>query len=349
MRTGKLPPELLARLLASVASKQPGVLIGPRPGEDAAVIEVNGTRIVLTSDPVTFVSARAGWYAVHVNANDVAAMGAVPRWFSATILLPPSVDEAELDSLFAQLRSACEEVGAALVTGHTEVTDAVTRTVVSGTMAGVLAEAPISSGGALAGDVLLLAGAAGAEGAAILAAEAAAELRSAGLSQSTLDEAASLLESRGISVLPAVRLLLEFRPHALHDVTEGGVASAVREVTAASGTGVVLEADAVPLPPVVATVCKALALDPLGLISSGLLVAALSQSTADAAVAALTRAGITAAVAGRFTAAGALRLSAHGQEVPLPEFDRDELARYLEGRSQHAAPVHLPGVPPQTP
>jgi hydrogenase expression/formation protein HypE len=86
--SGKLPPGLLAALLATVATDDPRVLVGPRPGVDAAVLEFGDRCLVVKSDPITFASEEIGWYAVQVNANDLAVMGAVPRWFLATPLYP---------------------------------------------------------------------------------------------------------------------------------------------------------------------------------------------------------------------------------------------------------------------
>ena len=87
MEIGKLPPETLNRLLAK-AKTDPSVIIGPAYGEDAAAVRFGDGILVAASDPVTFTTDRIGYYAVCVNANDIAVTGAVPRYFLATILLP---------------------------------------------------------------------------------------------------------------------------------------------------------------------------------------------------------------------------------------------------------------------
>jgi len=115
MRLGKLPPELLARLLRDLPSADPRVRLGPRPGEDAAVVDFAGETLVVTTDPITFVSADAAWYAVQVNANDIAACGAEPQWLAATVLLPPSATESMVVNLFQQLREACVAAGICLI------------------------------------------------------------------------------------------------------------------------------------------------------------------------------------------------------------------------------------------
>ena len=85
---GKLDLKLLERLIALNPIKDPRVIVGPRIGEDAAVIDLGKKYLVAKTDPVTFTTHRIGWYAVNVNANDIAAMGATPKWFLATLLLP---------------------------------------------------------------------------------------------------------------------------------------------------------------------------------------------------------------------------------------------------------------------
>ncbi len=332
MRLGKLPADLLARLLDRLPHADPRVSVGPRPGEDAAVIDVGGQALVITTDPITFVSDRSAWYAANVNANDIAAMGAEPAWLALTALLPPAVDEDELGALFAQLRSACRELGIEVVTGHTEVTDAVVRPVLVGTMLGLApARAAITSGGARPGDALIVAGPAAVEGTAALAAEAGPALRAAGLPAAELEAALALLDDPGISVVAASRSLRGVcRPHALHDATEGGIATAIRELAEASKLGVQIGLEAVPLLPITRTICQMLGLDPLGLLSSGCLLAALAPEDVENALRQLRSDGITAARAGEFTVAGSLLAMKQGNMQPLPAFDRDEIARYLE-------------------
>ncbi len=334
MRLGKLPPDLLARALGELTHRDPRVTLGPRPGEDAGIVDLGSATLVVTTDPITFVSEDPAWYAVQVNANDVAAMGAEPAWLALTALLSPATTEGEVTALFARLQAACEALGVAIITGHTEVTDAVTRPVLVGTMLGLApAEGPLSSGGARPGDALIVAGPAALEGTAALAAEARAELLGAGLSPGEIDAAAALLHRPGISVVAASRALRAVcRPHALHDATEGGVATAIRELAEASAVGVLVDLEALPLLPATRRVCQALSLDPLGLISSGCLLAAVAPNDAAAALERLRQEGIVAAQAGAFSQARDFVATVAGEERPLPAFDRDELARYFEQR-----------------
>ncbi|HZQ34953.1 MAG TPA: AIR synthase-related protein [Dehalococcoidia bacterium] len=335
MRLGKLPPELLARALGELVHRDPRVRLGPRPGEDAGIVDLGAATLVVTTDPITFVSEDLAWYVVQVNANDIAATGAEPAWLALTALLPPAAAERDVMALFAGLQAACESLGVEVITGHTEVTDAVTRPVLAGTMVGLApAEGPVRSDGARPGDALIVAGAVGVEGTAALAAEARAALIAAGLTAAQTHAASSLLREPGISVLNASRSLRRAcRPHALHDATEGGVATAIRELAEASAVGVRVDLDALPLLPITRGVCHALDLDPLGLISSGCLLAAVAPEDAGPALARLHGEGILAARAGTFTRERTLIATDDRGERPLPAFDRDELARYVEQRA----------------
>lgn len=289
--------------------------------------------LIATTDPITFVAERIGWYAVHVNANDVAVMGGTPRWLLATVLLPPSGDEPLIEAIHAQILSACAELGITLIGGHTEVTQGLDRPIVCATMLGEVAkDRLVTSAGARPGDRIILCGGIAIEGTAALAIEAENELMEAGMDPAAITRAARLLDSPGISVVRAARVLGEaVRPHAMHDPTEGGLATALREIAEASHVGVRVDAARVPVLPETRAICTALRLDPLGLLASGCLLATVAPEDEGAATTALAIAGIDAAIIGETTPPEqGLALTLGGEVCPLPMFARDELARYLE-------------------
>ena len=122
--TGKLPPAELGSLLASLPQQDPRVLLGPKLGEDAAAPLDFGDRcLVAAADPVTFAIDRIGWYAVHINTNDVVVLGAEPRWFLAVLLLPEGGHTLELEqAIMTDIGQTCENLGVTVCGGHTEVT-----------------------------------------------------------------------------------------------------------------------------------------------------------------------------------------------------------------------------------
>ena len=155
---GKLRADTLQAIFDKHRTKDPRVVVGPKVGEDAAVIDVGDRYLVATSDPITFATAEIGWYALHVNANDIAVRGARPRWFLATLLLPAGATSAtSVEALFADLHAACEELDVALVGGHTEVTHGLDRPIVAGTMLGeVEKDKLVTTAGARVGDAVVM-------------------------------------------------------------------------------------------------------------------------------------------------------------------------------------------------
>ncbi len=336
MKIGKLPASLLERLLAQIDIKDPRVLLGPRVGEDAAIIDYGDRVLVAKSDPVTFATEHIGWYAVQVNANDVACTGAIPRWFVATVLLPTSFTEEEIETLFAQLRKACADLKVTLIGGHTEVTRDLAHPIVVGCMLGETEKGKtVTTGGAQDGDSILVTKGIALEGTALLARDAAPTLKEAGVREETIARAQELLFSPGISVVKEALLAVSScQVHSMHDPTEGGLATGLWEVAQAAGVGLAVEEGSIPILPECVEVCQALGLNPLGLLASGTLLITLPPEDVPGLVSALEKEGIDAYEIGRITALedGVNIISAHELQS-LPNFERDELARFFEHRS----------------
>jgi hydrogenase maturation factor len=254
----------------------------------------------------------------------------------ATVLLPQGADSRLAEDIFGQINDACRAMNVALVGGHTEITRDLKRPLVVGCM---LAEAErnniITTGGAICGDDIVLTKGISIEGCAVLARESRNELIAAGISQKTVELAAAYLQNPGISVLKeAITAVESAEIHSMHDPTEGGLATALREVALASGNGLVLEKSSIPILPECAEICKKLQIDPLGLLASGALLITLSHKETPRLLAGLRGAGIDAAVIGRMVEAKQGVKMKEGAGIrDLPEFERDELACYLETRS----------------
>jgi hydrogenase maturation factor len=328
---GKLHPTLLRELLARHAAPDPRVVVGPRVGEDAAVLDMGDRYLVATTDPITFVTEDLGWYALVVNANDLAVRGATPRWFLATCLLPEGrTTESDVTALFAQLGSACERQGVALVGGHTEITPGLERPIVVGTMLGEVDKTRlVTTGGARPGDVLVLTKGVPLEGTSIIARARADELRARGYDDAWLARARGTLAR--LSVVPEALLAAELvGVHAMHDPTEGGIATALWEVADAAGVGLAVEAERIPVLAEGAALCREFGLDPFGTIASGALLVALGPTDAGILLHARARADIEAAFIGRVVPREAgVVLTRGGRPGPLPRFDQDEITRLL--------------------
>ena len=192
---GKLPIDVLDRLLSTHTTQQdPRVVVGARVGEDAAVIDFGDRYLIAKTDPITFATNDIGHYAIPVNANDIATMGATPRWFLATILLPePNTDEALVETIFASLHKAAQDIGVAICGGHTEITVGLDRPIVVGQMLGEVAkENLIQSTNLQPNDCILLTKGLGIEATAIIANEKRDVLETAGILPDTITKAAQV-------------------------------------------------------------------------------------------------------------------------------------------------------------
>jgi hydrogenase expression/formation protein HypE len=218
----------------------------------------------------------------------------------------------------------------ALVGGHTEITPGLERPIVVGTMLGEVDRARlVTTGGARPGDVLVLTKGVPLEGASIIARARADELRARGYDDAWLARARGTLAR--LSVVPEALLAAELvRVHAMHDPTEGGVATALWELADAAGVGLVVEAERIPVLAEGAALCREFGLDPLGTIASGALLVALGPTDAGILLHALAREDIEAAFIGRVVPREAgVVLTRGGQPGPLPRFDQDEITRLL--------------------
>lgn len=332
---GKLPAALLEDLLRQqepVADNR--VLIGPRLGEDAAVIDFGHRLLIAKSDPITFATDAIGYYAVNINANDIASMGGTPRWFLATLLLPERGTTPELvQDIFSQIREACQVLQVSLVGGHTEITLGLDRPLICGHMLGeTTRQSLVTSAGAQVGDAVLLTKGYPLEGVSIIARERAAQLAAKGFPANDIARWQGLLFEPGISVVRDAAILQRtVDVHAMHDPTEGGAATGLRELAAASNVGLRLQSERLPLLPEGRVLCDAFGLDPLGTIASGALLAALPANQAAEAVRACCAEGISCYDIGRVVPADeGLLLSGHATSRHLPVFARDEIVKLFE-------------------
>jgi hydrogenase maturation factor len=330
---GKLPAALLRKLINKIKIEDEQVVLGPSIGEDVAVIRLGDKLLVTKTDPVTFATDLLGWYAVHVNANDIATMGVKPRWFMATMLLPEQSTDKEAEILFDQILLACNSLGITLVGGHTEITYDFKRPVVVGCMLAEAEEQPIiTTSGAKPGDDIVLTKGIAIEGTAVLAREAGPTLHSFAVNEDLTRRAADYLFSPGISVVKeALTACSKVAVNCMHDPTEGGLATGLSEIATAARVGILVTENKIPILPECKAICDRLNLNPLGLLASGALIITLPSSEASKLVEILQQIGISASIIGKVLKPeeGLKILTAAGVR-DLPQFERDELARFLD-------------------
>lgn len=328
---GKLPYDFLAKLLSQAPVTDPRVLIGPGSGLDCAVIDLGERYLVFKSDPITFTTDQIGWYAVQVNANDIATTGGAPRWMLATLLLPEGKATPELvQEIFDQLSRACAALGISLVGGHTEVTYGLDRPVISAALVGEVEKGQlVRPDGARPGNRLLLTKGVPVEAVSILAREFSGRLRAV-LSEDELQEARNYLVDPGISVVRDAQIAVGAgRVRAMHDPTEGGLAAALWELAEASRVCLAIDPQAVMVPDLARRICSQLGIDPLASIASGALLMAVEAEDAAAIINALEAGGIPCASIGRVEARGEPGVFTSDGN-PLARPIRDEIARLFE-------------------
>jgi len=334
LKSGKLDVEILRKLLEKQAIVDPRVILGPKIGEDAAVID-SGEKAdhywVVTADPITFTTEEIGYYGVVVNMNDIATRGAVPKWFLATLLFPEEGTDLKLvERVFLQIHEACRRFGIALVGGHTEITPGIPRTILSGHMIGeVRKDKLVTTGGARDGDLLLVVKGVCIEGTSIIAREREAELLERGISPSLIQKARTFIFDPGMEVLQASRIACDsVSVHSMHDPTEGGLINGVIEMALASGKEVELDLDQIPVYRESRILCKEYGLDPFGVIASGALLLTVSPPDLTALQKAFGDASIPCQVIGEVRE-GPARVVARGEKgkKEIHPFARDEILK----------------------
>ncbi len=334
--TGKLKYELLGKILSDFEIADPRVIVGPRIGEDAAVIDMGDSYLIATADPITFTAGNIGYYAINVNANDIAVHGAAPKWFLATILLPlDTSDEAAARRIFGELKQAMAPLGVTLVGGHTEVTDAVNRPVVSGLMLGEVKKGPvITTSGARPGDLVFLTKGVPVEGTAIIAQEKEAELLKKGIDPDTIRRAKRFLVDPGLSIVKEALLAARTAPvSSMHDPTEGGLSAGLNEIAIAAGVSITVREAAIPVYPEGKVLCDAFGIDPLGTIASGALVFTAAPAHRAAIESAFKKERIALSVIGEVADKSNERVwivRTDGKTEPLPYHERDEILKVFE-------------------
>ncbi len=329
LQIGKIDPDTLGKLISDYTHKEDRVLIGAGIGEDAAIIDMGSSYLVAKTDPITHVTSEIGHYAVNINANDIAAMGGKPMWFLATILMPAASSADELKCIFSQLSESCKELGISYCGGHTEVTHSVNNPVVIGHMLGEVGRDNLKpTSEARLGDDLIMTKSSAIEATAIIALEKEKELRGH-LGNKLLARAKNYLYNPGISVVKEASVVSSIKEvHALHDPTEGGIATGIFEMATASDLGVEVHYDKIPISEETLKLCESYNVDPLGTFASGSLLIAVSPSVSEDVISRLSAVGITAARIGvMMPREEGMRLIKNGENLPLPVYHQDEISK----------------------
>jgi len=339
MKTGKLDIDILKRLLDKYTILDPRVIIGPKIGEDAAVIDLGEGADhywVVTSDPITFTTDEIGYYGVVVNMNDIATRGAIPKWFLATLLFPEGgSDKRTIGRVFSQIHDACHRFKISFIGGHTEITPGIEKVILSGHMIGeVKKDRVVRTAGARAGDLMLLAKGVPIEGTSIIAREKESELLAEGVPRSIIEKAKAFIHNPGIEVLTAARIASDaVNVHSMHDPTEGGLINGIVEMALASGKEIEVDLGKIHIYEESRILCQEYGLNPLGVIASGALLMTASPSDLSTLQKSFRRTSIPLQVIGKVKK-GRPRVLAMGEKgrKELHPFPRDEILKIYENK-----------------
>ena len=314
MKVGKLTNQQLKKIVLQKLKTHEDVLLSSKIGEDCAALDFSGEACVLSTDPITGTGSRVGTLAVLISANDVASSGARPTAMLATLLVPPCKTMADIQRVADEMIAAADRLDISIIGGHTEVTDAVNRIVVSTTVIGrIPARELVTSSGANPGDSLIMTKQAALEGTNILAGDRKKELRSV-LSAHEIKQADDLIHQ--LSVVEEGVIAGRLGATAMHDVTEGGVLGAVHELCEASGTGCEIMQDDIPVMDITEKICAHFSISPYRLIGSGSML--ITTPDPDKMLAELKAAGVSAAQIGRITKSGVFVVSDGKKRKILP-------------------------------
>lgn len=330
MEIGKLSNEQLDRIIFSkIKYKDERVLVGSGIGEDCSIIDFKDELCVISSDPITATTSNMGKLAVYVSCNDIASKGIKPFGIMVTLLAPPSATLDEIEKMMADLLQASNELEIQLLGGHTEITDAVNRIVLSVTSLGggsrdyLLQEKRVQSG-----DLLLMTKYAGVEGTTILYDDFKNEIED--LTEKNLEELQYL--SSKLSVIEEGLIGAQIGAKSMHDATEGGILGAAWEMAQKAKLGVQIQSENIPVLNVTKKITSQFHINPLKLISSGVMLMILSKEKKEDLLKSLKDKNINGAVIGEFLEGESTIVTEDGQILSLDAPETDELYKAYKSR-----------------
>lgn len=322
MKSGKLNWDDLKGLINNNKSvKRDEVRVRNGVGEDCSVINFGEYECVVSTDPITGAAENIGRLAVHVNCNDVASCGVDPMAILVTILAPENTTFEEINDVMKQINEETSKINVEIIGGHTEITSAVNRIVVSCTVLGkCISGKAVSTAGAQLGDDIVVTKSLALEGTNIIVNDKIDRLKDV-LTKEEIEEAKEYINK--ISVIMEGKVSGEFGVNSMHDITEGGVLGALWELADASNVGFKVYEDRMPITAVTRKVCKVFNIDPLKLISSGSMI--ITTKNGEELVKLLMKNGINSTIIGNITNDKGILVKELEGEVIVPQPERDEL------------------------
>lgn len=267
------------------------IFVGPKFGEDAAAVKLNGNFLVVSSDPIIFAADKIGILGIHIAANDIAACGVKPKWMTNIFFLPNRFKH--LDKITKQLDREAKKLGISIIGGHSEYTPEISRPFISMTCIG-MGKKYIPTSGAKPGDKVILTKGAAIEATGIIATDFENKIKDK-VPKGVIKKAKNKL--REISVVKDAMILSKYA-NSMHDPTEGGIINGLMEMAIASNVEIVVNEEKIIISDETKEVCKAMRVNPLKIFSSGALLASVPRAKAERALKDLRKNNIRASVIG---------------------------------------------------
>lgn len=298
MKIGKVATEVLEEVIFSnIKYRRPEVLVRPGVGEDCAVVDFGDYVCVMSTDPITGAAKDIGSLAVHISCNDIASSGVEPLGIMLTIMAPPGTTKEDLGRVMVDANEAAASINVEIIGGHTEITDSVNKMIISTTAIGRQPKNKlILTRGAKIGDAVFMTKHAGLEGISIIAKDLEEQLEDR-LDYATIKNAQNFIKD--ISVVREGVLAGHIGVSSMHDATEGGILGALWELAEASETGIEIYQDNINIKAETVEICKELSIDPMKLISSGVMTMTVSEDKKDLLLRAFKRGGLELTEVGR--------------------------------------------------
>jgi len=291
MEIGKVPTEVLKEVIFSnIKHRRPEVLVRPNIGEDCAVVDFGDYVCVMSTDPITGATKDIGSLAIHISCNDIASSGVEPLGIMLTIMAPPNTTKEDLGYVMKEANRAAASINVEIIGGHTEITDAVNRMIISATAIGrQLKNKLVLSEGAKLGDAVFMTKHAGLEGVSIIARDLEEKLKDK-VSYDIIKSAQDF--SNNVSVVKEGMLASSIGVNSMHDVTEGGIFGAIWELAEVSGLGIEVYEDNISIRNETLEICQLFSINPMRLISSGVMVMTIPQDMKNMLIEAFNKEGM---------------------------------------------------------
>lgn len=325
MEIGKVSNNDLEKyVFKNINSHRKEVLTKSSIGIDTAVLDFDGDMIVTSVDPITGANKNLGYLAINISVNDVSCQGADPVGVLISILLPAESKLEDLNKIMEDADRACRQNNLEIIGGHTEVTDAVNKIVLTTTVIARVNKNKMPKISSIkVGDVIAVSKDIGLEGTSIILEEKGNEF----LSEDELIKES--IDIKDLSVLREAKIAVDFNVKYMHDVTEGGIYGALWECSEAIGKGIEVDNIKIPVKDVTKKIGSHYNINIYGLISSGSMLMVFNEEDFKAYKKACLEKNIIITQIGKVTEDNKKILIDNGKKIEIPEPASDELYKII--------------------